>query len=269
MQSNGATCLVAHNSYVAIGNFTPTYMLDVAQGFGWPGNISTNYFSNFTGNVISSTSNNAYSYNVSLRVTGSIWSTNYFISSSDNRIKEEIEDINDNVALNMILAIEPKTYKYVDKIARGDKKVYGFIAQQVKEVVPEAVKIEKSYIPNIMLLSAYNDNIITLPSQPTKVVIQINDKIKCFDKDNQTIEVEVIEIINELTFKIKELENAYTENQIFVYGTFVDDFHTLSKEYIFTLNVCATQELHRKITAQEERIKELENTISAILTRLP
>jgi hypothetical protein len=36
---------------------------------------------------------------------------------------------------------------------------------------------------------------ITLPSQPTKVVIQINDKIKCFDKDNQIIEVEVIELI--------------------------------------------------------------------------
>jgi hypothetical protein len=115
-----------------------------------------------------------------------------------------------------------------------------------------------------MLLSDYNDNIITLPSQPTKVVIKINDKIKCFDKDNQIIEVEVIEIMNELTFKIKELEKEYTENTIFIYGTFVDDFHTLSKEYIFTLNVCATQELHKTIVQQKNKINDLETRLLAL-----
>ena len=47
-------------------------------------------------------------------------------------------------------------------------------------------------------------------------------------------------VIGALTFRIKELETEYTDNEIFVYGTEIDDFHTLSKEYIFTLNVCAT-----------------------------
>jgi hypothetical protein len=37
----------------------------------------------------------------------------------------------------------------------------------------------------------------------------------------------------------------YTGNKLFVFGTEVDDFNTLNKDYIFTLNVCATQELHR------------------------
>jgi hypothetical protein len=50
----------------------------------------------------------------------------------------------------MILAIEPKTYKYIDKVERGNKKVYGFIAQQIREIIPEATTIQKSYIPNIM-----------------------------------------------------------------------------------------------------------------------
>ena len=40
----------------------------------------------------------------------------------------------------MILAIEPKTYKYVDKISKGNKKVYGFTTQQIREVLPDDVR---------------------------------------------------------------------------------------------------------------------------------
>ena len=36
-------------------------------------------------------------------------------NSSDTRIKKEILDIEDDTALQMILAIEPKTYKYIDE----------------------------------------------------------------------------------------------------------------------------------------------------------
>jgi hypothetical protein len=75
-------------------------------------------------------------------------------------------------------------------------------------------------------------------------------------------------VIDELTFRIKELETAYVDNKIFVSGTEIDDFHTLTKEYIFTLNVCATQELHRKIKLQEDRIKELEAKMADIVKYL-
>ena len=119
-----------------------------------------------------------------------------------------------------------------------------------------------------MLLGDYDDNIITLPSQPPKVIIKLNDKIRCYDKDNKEVLVEVEEVIDGLTFRIKPLEPVYTDNKIFVSGTEVDDFHTISKEYIFTLNVCATQELHRRIISQEERIKELELKMTDILKYL-
>ena len=209
-------------------------------------------------------------------MSGSIWATVTITSSSDSRIKEDIQDINDDDALNKLLAIEPKTYKYVDKIAKGDKKVYGFIAQQVREVIPEAVKIEKSYIPNIMLIGDFADYIITLPSQPTKVIIKVNDNIKCYDDKNNEVLVKVDEVIDEITFKIKAIDDMkpleYTHDKIFIHGTEVDDFHTLSKEYIFTLNVCATQELHRRmevqnviIKSQDERIKELEIKIEKLM----
>jgi len=210
--------------------------------------------------------------NICAKFNGSAWMTGSVIASSDSRIKEDIQDINDNDALNKLLAIEPKTYKYVDKIAKGDKKVYGFIAQQVREVIPEATIIEKSYIPNIMSVGEYNDYIITLPSQPTKLIIKVNDNIKCYDKDNNEILVKVEEVIDELSFKIKAIDDMkpleYTHDKIFIHGTEVEDFHTLSKEYIFTLNVCATQELHRRIEAQDKRIKEIEEKMADILKYL-
>jgi hypothetical protein len=153
----------------------------------------------------------------------------------------------------------------------GDKRVYGFIAQQIREVIPEAVNIQMSYIPNIILLANYNNNIITFSSQPN-YVIKYNDKIKCYDKNNKEIFVVVEEIINVLTFRIKELDNIYTDASIFVYGSEVEDFHTLDKNYIFTLNVCATQELNRRIEAQnaiiqshKESINELKAKVSFLL----
>ena len=262
--------VITSTGNVGIGTNNPGYRLEVSGGT----DVSINglYYGNSGNNSTGLTYNGTY-YGVVAKFNGPLWTTNYLAVSSDIRIKEDIQDILDDTALQSILSIEPKTYKYVDKIERGDKKVYGFIAQQVKEVIPEAIIIEKSYIPNIYLVADYIDSVITLSSQPTKVVIKVNDKIKCYDKDNKEILVEVIEVIDDLTFRIKEIE--YTDTKIFVYGTFVDDFHTLNKDYIFTLNVCATQELHRRIESQsvllksqDDRIKGLETNVAMLMSNM-
>ena len=112
-----------------------------------------------------------------------------------------------------------------------------------------------------MLLAVYNDSIVTLPLQPTNIIIKQNDKIKCYDINNTEINVKVVEVIDKLSFRINEIK--YTDNKIFVYGTEIDDFHTLDKTYIFTLNVCATQELHRRIEAQDVIIKAQNERINS------
>ena len=254
---------------VGIGTASPGYRLEVGSGTTSAENMTAAYF-----NTVGTYYNQSTTYNqIGAKFNVAIWTTQYLTVSSDSRIKEDIQDILDDNALQSILTIEPKTYKYVDKLQRGDKKVYGFIAQQIKEVIPEAITIENSYIPNIYLIADYIDCVITLSSQPTKVIIKINDKIKCYDKDNKEILVEVIEVIDDLTFRIKEIE--YTDTKIFVYGTFVDDFHTLNKDYIFTLNVCATQELHRRIEtqsvllkSQDDRIRDLETKVATLMSNM-
>ena len=75
--------------------------------------------------------------------------------------------------------------------------------------------------------------------------------------------IEVIEMLNIISIKIKNIK--YYNDKIFVYGTEVNDFHALNKEYINTLNVCAVQELHRKIITQQEEITELNEKINVLI----
>jgi hypothetical protein len=151
-----------------------------------------------------------------------------------------------------------------------DAPVYGFIAQQIREVIPDAVRIQTEFIPNIFTVAEYNDNIIRLDaaSHPPQAslnayMLYVASKVKCYDMRDNTIIVEVIEVINQQTFRIKDIK--YGDTKIFVYGTEVKDFHAVNKEYINTLNVCAVQELHRKIIAQQSEIKELKDTVKGIL----
>jgi len=71
-----------------------------------------------------------------------------FDALSDTRIKTNIIDIDDNKALSILRKIQPKTYEYVDKFTKGNDSVIGFIAQEIKEIIPKAVTIIKDYIPN-------------------------------------------------------------------------------------------------------------------------
>jgi hypothetical protein len=250
--------VINNDGNIGIGTTNPKYRLEIVRNSNHnPVNrYTTGMYFNFDifTDITARTSVTTFTRTCA-KFNGSIWITGDCYGTSDIRIKEDIQDINDDSALQMILAIEPKTYKYIDKIENGNNKVYGFIAQQVQKVIPEAVSIENAYIPNVMMLSDYNEDIIILPNIPNKIVIKLKDKLKCYDCNNNSIEVEVIEIINDFTFKIKDLEKKYKNNKIFVYGTLVNDFHTLSKEYIYTLNVGATHELYRQIKEKGYIIK--------------
>jgi hypothetical protein len=79
---------------------------------------------------------------------------------SDRRIKKDIREIDDESALEKFRLLKPSKYKYIEPLLSGrtDKEVYGFIAQEVAEVLPEGVTIggsvkdgtNQGHIPNIM-----------------------------------------------------------------------------------------------------------------------
>jgi len=46
--------------------------------------------------------------------------------------------------------IQPKIYQYKDKYLKGNLETIGYIAQQIKEVIPQAITTTRRAIPNIL-----------------------------------------------------------------------------------------------------------------------
>jgi len=264
---------------VGIGVAPNNYKFEVASGTGVTNDLTITYGIHTSNepNIIVDT--NITNTNICAKFNSSIWTSGNVISSSDERIKTNIRDLQDDSALQMILNIQPKKYNYIDLRGRGltdadiGTEIYGFIAQQIKEVIPDAVKIQTEFIPNIFLVADYNiaENIITLSKNSSLNIVK-GTLIKCYDMRDNMIIVEAIEVAqaaqagssgSRISIKIKNIK--YYNDKIFVYGTEVNDFHALNKEYINTLNVCAVQELHRKIVMQQEKITELNEKINVLI----
>ena len=94
----------------------------------------------------------------SLYTRWSIFSERY-IAASDSRIKDNIEDLPDDLALQMVRDLSCKRYTYRDFINKGSRTTIGFIAQEVKDVIPEAVTQISDFIPDEYRLLS-NDNIV-------------------------------------------------------------------------------------------------------------
>jgi hypothetical protein len=190
------------------------------------------------------------------------------ISDSDNRIKKDVADIDDVGALRMIMAVEPKTYRYIDdergrngSEANCDASlIYGFIAQQIRDVIPDATELRKNFLPNIMKRAICdNDRVyLDLTGYGDLPVKDTERKINIRFKNGGGYNFSITEV-NKEYFVIDNADMLIEE--VFVYGYEVNDFHILTKDYIYTLNVSATRELHRKMLEQEKRIKELEDRL--------
>jgi len=168
------------------------------------------------------------------------------------------------MALQKLLLIQPKTYKYQDYLTRGQEKVFGFIAQQVREVMPEAVKITKDFIPNVYKVFDLSEDIITTNEDLTNI-LSVDDIIQIIDQEKESKQSYKILEISPTHIKIDKSING---DKCFIFGKEINDFHALSKEYIFTLNVCATQELSRKIDNLNNTIQQQQTIINDLINRI-
>ena len=263
---------------IGIGTTTPQYALDVhhdgATGFYstyW--NDTSTVSGNDDGTVFSTQSdsqfsnaaanygqgrisdiNSTFAYKISLHAQYGVYvSGGGFMTSSDRRIKKNIVDVSDNVALEMVKNIPCKYYTHIDERLKGSGKTIGFIAQEVAEVMPIAVKLKKEFIPSEMRVLenvTWNTNHLA-----TDIIDCSGIKYKFFvSNDISNVPAKEVDVIgnadNTFTF-----DTSY--NNIFCYGKEVDDFHALDKNKLFALNFSATQELIRKVESHENEIESL------------
>ncbi len=57
-------------------------------------------------------------------------------------------DVVDHQALELSRQLKPKKYQYKDKVSRGDREVFGFLAQEVEEILPECVNKRTELLPS-------------------------------------------------------------------------------------------------------------------------
>jgi hypothetical protein len=206
-------------------------------------------------------------------------------ATSDSRIKENIEDIHDGDALNIIRQLEPKKYSYIDTVLRGTKSVWGFLAQQVESVLPYSVGKSKQYIPDIYDLADVTKNttgdyLLTLNTKNTIGLTTTDPSTQIslrlyVDEQNTMKYATVKEIIDNNSFTINEdisphqhPDPSNTQNtqgnqeitKVFVYGKQVDDFRTLNKQAIFTMATAALQEVDRQLQQTKQDLIAAENT---------
>jgi hypothetical protein len=167
-------------------------------------------------------------------------------------------------------AIQPKTYEYIDKERRGDKPVYGFIAQQIQEVLPPAVSIQKEFIPNVFTRATFSEGRFTIsdPSGEKDLtqLLSAGDKVRIYDMQMREHVITIVAVDSPSSCYYTSEEDITGDG--LVYGKEISDFHTLNKDYIFTVNVCATQELSRKVDALQQENNALKERIDQLSAHL-
>lgn len=191
---------------------------------------------------------------VQAKFTGTVHAT-LFRATSDVRIKKDITEIDDGEALAKLRLLQPKKYRYVDQVTHGSTEVFGFIAQDVREIFPEAVALNQDVVPDVYTLTTPDmiNRLITVgPNKARSGVLRIFTM-----KGAREIHVskagESVVYFNEGVITEDDLK----DNQIFVYGFEVNDFHSMKKDQIWAIGFAATQEIDRKLQALQTKVDDL------------
>ena len=197
-----------------------------------------------------------------------------FNAYSDRRIKKNITDINDSSALDKIRLLEPKIYNYIDEKDRGTSNVYGFIAQEVANVLPYAVTISEGDIPNILTnsnVSVTSDSKVLelrldttvegLTLSNTSIINIITDK----DKD---LKCNVLSFSESNVITIENTDEFSNVTNAFIKGEQISDFHHLNKDAIWAVSTAALQEVDRQLQAEKTKVVTLETQVANLLARV-
>ena len=197
-----------------------------------------------------------------------------FNAYSDRRIKKNITDINDSSALDKIRLLEPKIYNYIDEKDRGTSNVYGFIAQEVANVLPYAVTISEGDIPNILTnsnVSVTSDSKVLelrldttvegLTLSNTSIINIITDK----DKD---LKCNVLSFSESNVITIENTDEFSNVTNAFIKGEQISDFHHLNKDAIWAVSTAALQEVDRQLQAEKTKVSTLETQVANLLARV-
>jgi tmRNA-binding protein len=237
-------CLNPSGANVGIGTTSPTKgRLEV----GLPANTFSYTGFGFLNRNGAGSSGSSVSRSISIYGEGVIIAGTEFNTLSDGRIKNIQGHSDGSADLATLNRIEITDYTHKDVIAKGNVPQKKVIAQQVEKVFPQAVNQHTDVVPDIYQKAEVKDGWVKLATNLKK-----GERVRLIGNKNQGIH-EVLEAEQD-RFRT---DFAADGDTVFVYGRQVNDFRTVDYDAIAMLNVSATQELARKLAAQESKLTEL------------
>lgn len=255
---------------VGIGSLSPSVPLEV--GVDATTTIGPYFFMNNVG--VAPSPPGTFNVPVSIKAVSRIVATE-FDANSDERIKRNIVTSANSNDLSTLMKIRVTDYQFKDSIYNGNARIKGFIAQELKEVMPQAVHTNGDYVPDLYCLSnatSYNEINKTLAITLCKPhQLKVGDKIKLFAADGVK-EQYVFEVNNDNTFSVANWERTAAGmnpvDKVFVWGKWVNDFHTVDYNQVFAMGISAIQQLAKeneqlknKTESLEQRVVQLEKLL--------
>ena len=200
--------------------------------------------------------------------------------ASDVRIKKNVVPLDTTNALNCMRQLEPVSFEYID----GDVKSTGFIAQPTRCAIPDAVSINPNFIPNLYCMGTVvniNGNVSEIvldhPIHVSGVCVPAALKLKSSIDSPQLPSTESMSNVENINCAVMEIHDSQrlvvhgdlgevvdANHRVFVYGTYVHDFHVLTKDVIFTYAVAAVKQLDTEVRDMREEMRQLKYQLDLI-----
>jgi len=258
--------ILSPSSCVGIGTTSPTQAKLVVIGHGGSTiSIGTYGLLNSSGSTDQASGSNHYSIYADNRIAAT-----EFNAFSDSRIKKNVVDINDSSALEKIRLLEPKIYNYIDEKQKGTSNVYGFIAQEVANVLPYAVTVGHGDIPNILtnsnVIVTENSNVIELHlDTPVEGLTLSNTSVINITTDNdQYLTVPVLSFSGSNVITIQNSDKFTNVTGAYIHGEHIQDFNNLNKDAIWAVSTAALQEVDRQLQAEKAKVADLLARVTAL-----
>ena len=199
--------------------------------------------------------------------SGGIFIGNGVSVSSDERIKTNIKVIDDTLALDKILALETVSYNLIEDGENAPTKI-GFIAQQVKKIIPDAVSEAQGYSCEIM--ETFDFTVVDVDVTKEKEAHHILTIDTDILENGQSYRLVYGGYQRDFVCVVEDGITSFTTNnkwefdepkQIKIIGKTVDDFLRVRHEDIYNLHHSGLQQLHKNNLALEAKVDALTKII--------
>ena len=273
----GATATNGHGKHLRISKDSANY---ANMHFGASGSLSANQASfhnsfNIHMDAATNPQGNGLAGHIYLNfynTGGSVLLKNSVAVTSDERVKTNIKIIDDDEALDQILKLETKSFTMIED--EGNVKNIGFIAQDVKKVIPSAVIEGEGYDCSIMKTFDF----ITCDCLDDKGN-KNHDKIMIDTdllEDGEKYRVDYNGYVRDLVATVKDgctsFENEKesdwdftTPKKIKIIGKCCSDFLRVKHDMIYNLHHSGIQQLHKNNVELKKEVVELRKMVEDLV----